>query len=484
MMNHLLSGAAALGLLAVASCSAPAPEETAADPGFVRGDRSTAVDAVFEAYTDETPGCAVAVDRGGQIVHLAGYGMADLEQSVPIGPDSVFYAGSVSKQVVGMAAMLLAHDGLIDLDAAVSEYLPNLPAYADRITVRQVLHHTSGLRDFFVLFYLAGEPDNYVITEDAIMAMLERQNGLNFDPGEKYAYSNSAYFLISQIAKAVTGADLDVFAQERIFGPLGMTASRFQHNHRRLVMGKAHGYQPLDDGTYLLADSTLDVVGSGGMYTIVEDLIRWDRNFYDNKLGGGQALIDEMQTSGALNSGEKTDYGVALSLKPYRGLRRVSHAGALVGYRSHLARFPDEEFSVALLCNSSEAKPGAYADAIADIYLADRLGPVEEDAAEDDADTGAGGYEPAALADYAGRYVSQEVGNEVTISARAGALEVEGWDAHDPTLKAESEDVFSHGGRYFRLNFYRNDAGEVAGFTANAARASGIVFEKADGASG
>ena len=484
MMKRLLSGAAALSLIAVASCSAPASEKAGQSASFVRGDQSPAVDAVFAEYTDETPGCAVAIDHHKKIVHLAGYGMADLEQSVPIGGDSVFYAGSVSKQVVGMSAMLLAHDGEIDLDAAVSEYLPNLPAYADTITVRQVLHHTSGLRDFFVLFYLAGAPENYVITEDAIMAMLETQNGLNFEPGEKYAYSNSAYFLISQIAKATTGADLDVFAQERIFGPLAMKDSRFQHNHRRLVARKAHGYAPQDDGGFLLADSTLDVVGSGGMYTTVEDLIRWDRNFYDNKLGGGQALIDEMQTSGVLNSGEKTDYGVALSLEPYRGLRRVAHGGALVGYRAHLARFPDEEFTVALLCNSSEAKPGAYADAIADIYLADKLAPAEENTEDGDGEETAGDYAPASLAGYAGRYYSKEVANEVTISEGPEGLFVTGWAGADPALYPEKEDVFSHEGRYFKLDFRRDGTGEIIGFTANAARASGIIFDKVDEAAG
>lgn len=473
-MKNILIAAVAAFFPFIASAQSSGPD-------VARGEHADKIDAIFAQYSDETPGCAVAVDHHGAFVHLAGYGMADLEQSVEIRPDTVFYAGSVSKQVVGMAAMLLDHEGRIDLDAPVSAYLPQLPAYADDVTVRQTLHHTSGIRDFFVLFHLAGEPDNYVITEDAIMAMLARQNGLNFEPGSEYAYSNSAYFLISQIAKAVTGADLDVFAQKRIFAPLGMESSRFQHNHRRLLKRKAHGYEPQENGEYLLADSTLDVVGSGGMYTSVIDLMRWDRNFYDNALGGGPALIDEMQTSGILNSGEATDYGIALSLKPYRGLTRVSHSGTLAGYRAHLARFPDERFSVALLCNSSEAKPKAHAEAIADIFLEGKMSaPEETDEEKDSSEKRDDNVSKRERAAYEGAYYSREVGNTIIISDTDEGLVLAGVAGDDHRLTPIGKDAFRHSGRDFDLSFSRGQDGAVPSFTVSSERASGIVFERAE----
>lgn len=476
-MRNVLA-ASVIATVALYSFAVPAQS---LDAPIVRGANAEKIDAVFAAYGGDTPGCAVAVDRHGEIIHQDGYGMADLEQSIPIRPDSVFYAGSVSKQVVGMAAMLLDHDGRIDLDVPVGDYLSALPAYADAITVRQTLHHTSGLRDFFVLFYLAGEPENYVITEDAIMAMLARQDGLNFAPGADYAYSNSAYFLISQIAKAVTGADLDHFAQERIFEPLGMESARFQHNHRRLVMRKAHGYEPQGEGEYLLADSTLDVVGSGGMYASVIDLIRWDRNFYDNKLGGGEALIDEMQTSGMLNSGEATEYGVALSLKPYRGLARVSHSGALAGYRAHLARYPEEAFSVAILCNSSAATPKKYAETIAEIFLGGKMVAMPE-AAEPDEAEGTVAYDVSRneREAYVGAYYSREVDNTITVTNTDDSLVLAGVAGDDHRLKPRAKDAFRHFGRDFDLLFSRDEDGVVTSFTVSSERVSGVVFEKVE----
>ncbi|GAB4535259.1 MAG: hypothetical protein Tsb0010_15220 [Parvularculaceae bacterium] len=445
----------------------------------VRGPHAAAIDAIFADYGAATPGCAVAVDHYHEILHLDGYGMADLEQDVPISARSVFYAGSVSKQVVAMAAMILDRQGRIDLDAPVRRHLPALPAYADRTTVRQLLHHTSGIRDYFVLFRLAGLAPGVVITEDMIMAMLAQQQGLNFTPGEKWAYSNSAYFLISQIVKAVDGRELDAFAQEHIFGRLGMAHSRFQHNHRRLIKGKAHGYEPQADGDYLLADSTLDVVGSGGMYTTVLDLIRWDRNFYGSVLEGGQGVIEEMETSAELNSGEPTQYGIALSLRPYRGLRRISHGGALAGYRAMLQRFPDQEFTAAILCNSSEAAPQEYANAIADIFLA---GMFSEDPAEPRAapppDEGESAFAELDPSSYAGRYYSPEVDNTLTVAPAGNGVRLLGAALDDEILTPAGADRFKSSEYGFTVSFSRDATGRPAAFIYDGSRVAALRFDR------
>jgi len=467
----------ALVALLLVNCTAANPVESDA----IRGPQSALVDRVFAQFGEDAPGCAVAVDYRGAVVHMDGYGMADLEQGIPIRPHSVFYSGSISKQVVAMAAMLLEHDGAIDLDAAVRTYLPSLPGYGDQISVRQLLHHTSGIRDYFVLFRLAGRFSGAVITEDMINQILGQQRGLNFTPGEQYAYSNSAYFLVSQIVNVVDGRNLDGFAQARIFGPLQMTNSHFQHDHRRLIVNKAHGYSPQSDGAYLLDDSMLDVVGSGGMYTSVHDLILWDRNFQDNTLGGGQDLVDEMQTSGVLNSGAPTGYGLGLKLASYRGLQQVSHGGALAGYRARLARFPEQHFTVAVLCNSSAAKPAELANLVTEIYLGDLLAD-DEDLASDrqtDSQNKQLTVDAAELAVFGGSYYSGEVDNTLVVEMVEGGLAINGIDALRSNLVVFSEtDIFHHSGIGFDLVFERGGDQAITALVYNGPRVSGLRFVK------
>lgn len=451
-----------------------------ADTVEIRGSKSDLVDAIFSEYGSNTPGCAVAVDHQGEIVHMDGYGMADLEQSITIKPNSVFYAGSVSKQVVAMAVLMLDRDERIDIDTAVRNYLPSLPEYADQVTARQLLHHTSGIWDYSNLFDLAGVSQNAVIDENMIMAILNRQHGLNFAPGERWAYSNSGYFLVSQIVGAVEGRNLEAFAQERIFGPLGMERSHFQHNHRRLVPDKAHGYEQQVGDQYLLADSTLDIVGDGGMYTTVFDLILWDRNFYSDKLGSNNDIVTEMQTSAVLNSGETTEYGFALSLKPYRGLRRVFHPSVLAGYRAILQRFPEQHFTVALLCNSSKAKPSELANQITDIFLENLF---KEDANAEKKPAVAGDHQMLKLsreqlAEYTGAYYSVEVDNSFTLETMEEGLRVLDNNLPLAVIKPVGDDVFRHPEYGYKLVFERASDGTLSGFTYNGSRVMGLTFSK------
>jgi CubicO group peptidase (beta-lactamase class C family) len=443
---------------------------------------SERVNLLFSDYNNETPGCAVAVDRDGESLHLAGYGMADLEQGKSITPESVFYAASVSKQVVAMSALILEQQGDIGFDMPVRNYLPQLPAYAERITTAQLLWHVSGIRDFFRLFNLAGKSDGYVVSEDGIMNILGMQRGLSFEPGERWAYSNSAYFLISQIVKETDGRNLNAFAQDTIFEPLNMQDSRFQHNHRHLIPRKAHGYQLTDDSEYLLSDSTLDVVGSGGMYTTVIDLIKWSRNFQKSTLLGGQAVVDRMETSAVLNSGETTNYGFGVKLEPYRGLEARYHSGSLSGYRAYLMRFPKQNFIIALLCNDGAAKASAIAHSIADIYLAaDFPKSIDTKVLPSEA---TGNLEVPLkpmhgnLTEYEGNYFSEEVGGYQDIVANANnTLRFSAFGERD--LVQTKADEFYNAQRKFNLVFSRDTAGNITGFTYNGTRAAGVYFQSA-----
>ncbi|HKW56628.1 MAG TPA: serine hydrolase domain-containing protein [Candidatus Acidoferrum sp.] len=332
------------------------------------------VDEVFAAYSKPgSPGCALGVIRDGNFVYKRGYGEASLELGVPIRPESVFYMGSVSKQFTAASVVLAAEQGFLSLDDDVRQYIPELPSYGKTITLRAMLHHTSGLRDIFGLLYLAGRNPEDVHPTSELLDLIVHQKALNFAPGDEYLYSNTNFFLMSVVIRRATGKPLSQFAEENIFKPLGMTHTRFYDDRSVVVAGRIPAYEPRKGGGFQVGWSTnFDKVGDGGLMSSVDDLLLWDRNFYDNKLGKG-TLLKELQTQGVLNNGKKIEYGLGLVISRYRGLPVVAHAGSLFGYRTVLMRFPAQRFSVICLCNVSGADTVQSAERIADLYLASQL---------------------------------------------------------------------------------------------------------------
>lgn len=333
-------------------------------------ENSDKVDRLFVLWDKpNSPGCAVAVIQKGKIIHKRGYGMANLEHSIPITPQSVFYVGSVSKQFVAMSVAQLVRAGKLSLDDNISKYVPEMPDYGDSITVRHLIHHTSGLRDYLTLLNIAGI-DFGTYHMDDVLELISRQKELNFEPGEEFLYSNSGYFLLAVIVERISGLSLREYAQRNIFKELGMKNSHFHDDYTMIIKNRASGYFPGDKGEFRNFISTFDCVGSGGLFTSVEDLILWDQNFYHYKVGG-KDTIDFMHVKGKLNNGKELDYAFGLNRGQYKGLETVSHGGALGGYRSFLLRFPRQEFSVIILSNSSLFNPGKLAYQVADIYLSD-----------------------------------------------------------------------------------------------------------------
>jgi len=339
--------------------------------------KTDAVDKLFSQWDKKySPGCALAVVKDGKIIYKQGYGLANLELNIRVTPQSVFYIGSVSKQFVTMCITLLAKQKKLSLDDDIRKFVPELPDYGHPITVRHLIHHTSGLRDYLSLLGIAGI-DYGTYHQDDVVELIARQRELNFAPGEEYLYSNSGYFLLALIVERASGKGLREFAEENIFKPLGMKNSHFHDDYRMLIKNRASGYFPAENGRYRNFISTFDCVGSGGLFTSVEDLFLWDQNFYHHKVGG-KDLIDLMHTKGKLNSGEELDYAFALVIGKYKGLKTVSHGGALGGYRSALIRFPENNFSVICLSNLSSFNPIRLSRQVADIYLADKF--IEEKA--------------------------------------------------------------------------------------------------------
>jgi CubicO group peptidase (beta-lactamase class C family) len=334
------------------------------------------VDSVFAAYDKAgSPGCALGIVRDGNFVYRKGYGLGSIELNVPLSSASVFYMGSVSKQFTAAVVVLAAEQGFLSLDDDVRKYIPELPDYGHPITIRQMLHHTSGLKDFLSLQALAGWHTEDVHTRQENIELIARQKGLNNAPGDEYLYSNSNYFLLGEVIKRATKKSLEEFAAEAIFKPLGMTQTRYYDDRELVVLNRVAAYSPGKDGKFLVDWSTnFDTVGAGGLMSSVDDLLLWDRNFYANKLGKG-TLLEQMQTKGVLNNGKKIGYALGLDIGSYRGLPVVEHGGALFGYRTEILRFPEQRFTVLCLCNLANAGPSRLARKVADIYLEKELKP-------------------------------------------------------------------------------------------------------------
>jgi len=319
----------------------------------------------------DSPGCAIAVVRDGASLYARAFGLADLERDVPLTPASVFDIGSTGKQFTAMLIAILARRGALALDDIVQTHVPELPVYAEPITIRHLLHHTSGLRDYTALMALAGWHLENFYPEEELLRLICRQQGLNFRPGEAFLYSNTGYLLLGVIAQRVTGRSLRTLLREEIFEPLGMAATDTNDDVSRIVRGRALSYSPAEEGGYRFEASPSTGFGDGALLTTVGDLCRWDANFYDNRLGGGQELIRQLLAPGEYRDGQALTYGHGLFLHSYRGLPVVSHGGGWAGYRAELMRFPEQRTSVIVLANLGSIQASRLAKRIADVCLAD-----------------------------------------------------------------------------------------------------------------
>ena len=331
-----------------------------------------AVDAVFGDYDKPaTPGCIVGVLRAGEILYSRGYGRANVEHDVAFTTRTVFDIGSTSKQVVAAAIVLLGQDGTLTLDDDIRKHLPEMPDYGTTITIRHLLTHTSGLRDYIALMTLGGWQVEDLTTPAQALDVVRRQKGLDFAPGTEFAYSNTGFFLASLIVERASGKPLAAFARERLFTPLGMTSTRYMDDHSAVLPHRATGYGPAEGG-FRVAMSNWEQLGDGAVQTSLDDLSKWDANFYSATVGG-RALVEALTTVHRLKSGAATTYGLGLFVDEYRGLPVVRHGGAWAGYRAELLRFPAERLSIAVLCNRWDASPDVRANRLADVVLQPRF---------------------------------------------------------------------------------------------------------------
>lgn len=458
------------------SCLALAPVHLHAQ-AVQTADPAARVDVVFADWNTTTlPGCAVGVARDGRTLLERAYGMADLEHDVPNTPATVFEAGSVSKQFTAAAIVLLAEDGGLSLEDEVHEWVPELPAYPQRITLRHLLTHTSGLRDWGAVAAITGwSRSARTHTHAHVLDILSHQHALNFPAGSEYSYSNSGYNLLAIIAERASGQSLREFSRTRIFEPLGMTHTQWRDDYTRLVEDRATAYAMEDDEVKI--DRPIEnIYGNGGLLTTVGDLLRWNEALANGRIGGPQ-FTQTMQHQGVLTNGDTIAYANGLFVDEYRGVPEVSHTGATSGYRAFLAHYPDERLDVAVLCNVGDVSPSRVGHGVADAFLVD-AGPVALDDDDDNGDDRPDFPAPdrATLAGLVGTYYSADA--ELTLRVELGddGLVLLRRPATRMTLEPVAVDRFTSD--LGRISFVRDSAGEVEYLSVRQSRVYDLRFQR------
>ena len=391
---------------------------------------------------NDMPGGSVGVIKDGKLIYKRAFGMASLDYDVPNTPATLFNVASASKPFTAMSIALLAQQGKLSLDDDIRKYLPEIPKYDETITIRHLLHHTSGIREYQALVFFSGlSPDN-ALSDKTVLNMLARQKNVSFKPGTKHQYSNSNYHLLGIIVSRVSGKSLRAFAEENIFKPLGMKNTMYFDNRTEVVKNRAAGYRVGPDKSVRARASLFDLVGGGGVLTTVEDLYLWDQNFYEPKVGNKE-LIKLMSTPGILNDGEKVNYSFGLFHNQYKGLPVIKHSGNMSGYRAQIVSFPEQKFTVIALSNNSAIFPSAIAEKLADIYLEGQLKPdvPSQKKADEVMPTAVPLPEKEALR-YAGVYASSESGAAFKLSFKDGKLINSGLLKNETPVTAISENRF------------------------------------------
>jgi len=406
-------------------------------PRALSGERARQIDAVFSRFTRTTPGCAVGIAENGTPTLSKGYGMADLEHDVPITPESIFEAGSVSKQFTAAALLLLARDGRLSLDDPVRKYVPELHDFGKPLLIRHMLNHTSGLRDWGSVAAIAGWPrTTRVHTHAHVLDIVSHQESLNFPPGERFSYSNTGFNLAAIIVTRASGKPFPDFTRERLFAPLDMSSTSWRDDFTRVVKGRAIAYEE-QRGAFFTDMPFENVYGNGGLLTTVGDLLKWNENFTRPVVGDAR-FVEEQQTPGHFNDGRRHGYALGLYVGTHRGLREVYHSGSTAGYSAFLTRFPEQRTSVAVLCNVA-TNATTLAHDVADVVLKEQLKPEEPMPM------------PTAreLYENAGLYKSELTGRAIIIGRDSGVVRGRRW-AFESGL-ATATDQFGSVERYTKV---------------------------------
>ncbi|MFX0093331.1 MAG: serine hydrolase domain-containing protein [Candidatus Hodarchaeota archaeon] len=338
-------------------------------------DVDTKIKEIFSEWDKlDSPGCILGVIKNGEVIYTQGFGLANLDYGIPITPRTIFRIASVSKQFTAACIVLLAQHDLLSLDDDIRKYIPELPEFDSVVTIRHLVHHTSGLRDYCELFFLTGSDlrEFDLWNEDDIFKWVKRQKSLDFQPGHQYAYSNTGYILLAVIIKRITGKTLREYADENIFKPLGMVHTFFKDDYKMVIKNRAVGYSPKTGGGFEIDDTNMVLIGDDGVFTNVDDLVLWAQNFYENKIGD-ERFISTLTTPGKFNSGEDSSYAFGLRLESLGELPIIRHGGSFFGFRAGITWIPQYTMAFVCLANLSTIEPLALINQVAQIYLKDEV---------------------------------------------------------------------------------------------------------------
>ncbi|MEY4631273.1 MAG: hypothetical protein RIQ81_1393 [Pseudomonadota bacterium] len=327
-----------------------------------------AVDQIMAGYDrGGSPGAAVVVAKSGQILHMKGYGSADLEGVIPATELTSFRLASVSKQFIAMGIAMLREDGQLSLDDNIKAIFPEFPVYGRQIKVRHLIHHISGLVDYEDL--IPSGQTAQLSDHDVLQLYVSKTRATRFKPGSQYSYSNGGYVLLGLVIERVSGQSLDIFLRERIFSRLGMSSEMYQGESSPIV-DRAYGYSQAGGGWRRTDQSVTSATrGDGGIYASIRDLFLWDRALQPGTPDPlvGDAILAEIFKPGRLDSGEGCGYGFGWQIDTWRGLPRESHTGSTIGFRTAIQRYPSRKLMIAVLTNRNGGSPWSLAEQIADI---------------------------------------------------------------------------------------------------------------------
>lgn len=426
-------------------------------------------DQLLSRYdSDESPGAAVQVWRDGRTLYSKAYGMANLAYGTPFATDTRTNIGSTSKQFTAFAVMLQADRGKLSLDDDIRKHIPELPAFDETITVRHLITHTSGLREFLNLLVMTGRRLDHGdwIDRSELIDIVKRQPTLQNSPGAEWNYNNTAFGLAAAIVERTSGQDFHVFMQENVFGPIGMRRSMVRPSPEHIVRDMSEGYTPGHDGFLQIGDLG-GAVGAGGIYSTVEDLQAWVQNYANPRVGSAE-IFEEMMTSYVLTDGEETGYGYGLSVDEQRGLRRVHHGGADVAHRSMLAYFPEINAGITTQSNHAQFNSGV-AFQLAAAFFGDAMEPEEDDEAwSEDGAFDPESYTPEDFDDFVGRYALDAASSFIlTFTREADTLFTQVTGQQRIAIEPTSDSTFALTVVDASVTFHRDEDGEVEGVTLN-----------------
>ncbi len=439
------------------------------------------IDALFEAWNNENnPGGAIGIVKNGEMIFSKGYGMANLQHKIPFSPASVADIGSVAKQITSFSIALLADEGKLSLDDEIHDFFPDLPRYPHPITVRHLVHHTSGLREIYGALQLTGWTGGDGIRQEDVLELLRLQKELNFKPGERYSYCNTAYGLLGEIIQKASGQSFEDFLQARIFKPLGMNHTYVMDRQGEIFPNEADSYQPTSEGFLEVYDNST-MVGQGGIYSNVEDMAKWVANFQQPRVGN-KAVMRQILEKAVLNNGDTLNYAFGLNNLVYRGTQLVTHSGSSAGFRSWMAWFPNHDLGIVIQTNRSDAERAELMPKVTEILMKDQL--AEEEKEEDSKDNNPvkpekKEYSLEKLTKYAGQYYSPELEKvyHFYVDEAEKKLMVRSFRTSPFQLKPQPErHAFS--GPNFKMEFQEDDAGRITGFRISNGRVLGLKFFK------